>query len=390
MATLRKRYSKKSGSIYHIDFVDNAGKRRLVSTHTSSWKIAQKALLKIQDELATGKFSLEKYRRKKINLRDFVDVYLKTREGKSPSTYDLDHNYLNQFLGFVGNKELNLITPFNVSTWKADFLSKELTYGNAEADTLRSKKRSPSTFNVAYRHLHASFQYAVLMEFINGNPFDAVKKEKPVGRRLFLKGDEIERIFTMIDDDYRNIAPPKQEGLQKKFRLFVEFLLLTGLRRGEGLNLRKSRDVDFARREIYVERTKDKEFRVVPLFERALQILGELDEELFGTLNGHNVTEKFTFYLRKAGLTGFRGLHTLRHTFATVLLCHGIPLNEVSKLLGHSDLKTTQVYAKLDDMVVKRSMQRLEEEFFPRYDSATKTVFGALMREENAENLLPG
>ena len=58
------------------------------------------------------------------------------------------------------------------------------------------------------------------------------------------------------------------------------------------------------------------------------------------------MTHKFAQAAKRAGLVGFK-LHSLRHSFASKLIASGVDIYTVSKLLGHSDLKTTMIYAKM-------------------------------------------
>ncbi len=55
--------------------------------------------------------------------------------------------------------------------------------------------------------------------------------------------------------------------------------------------------------------------------------------------------------------------HWVRHTFGTLFLTEGIPLENVSKMMGHKDLRTTQIYAKITNERVSRDMDMVVHKF---------------------------
>ena len=53
--------------------------------------------------------------------------------------------------------------------------------------------------------------------------------------------------------------------------------------------------------------------------------------------------------------------HQSRHTFGTLLLSEGIPIESISKMMGHTNISTTQVYAKVTDQKISEDMDKLME-----------------------------
>jgi site-specific recombinase XerD len=77
--------------------------------------------------------------------------------------------------------------------------------------------------------------------------------------------------------------------------------------------------------------------------------------------------QKYNAYLKEiASVCGIKKnltTHLARHTFATtVTLSKGVPIESVSKMLGHRSLKTTQIYAKVLDEKVEKDMEKLQEQ----------------------------
>jgi integrase len=188
---------------------------------------------------------------------------------------------------------------------------------------------SPTTWNIALRLLKSVFNTAKKWEYIEKNPFDQILKIRVDERRLYLTDSEVEMVLALIDEDIRaaeNNTKYKKSVAQfrKKFKLLFEFWLCTGLRREEALKLTMA-NVDLGRGVIFIQKTKTHLGRLVPLNPRAREIIEETLPELFAKMHYQVVTEKFSQYLKLAGLVGFK-LHSLRHTFATKLVALGVDL----------------------------------------------------------------
>ena len=56
-------------------------------------------------------------------------------------------------------------------------------------------------------------------------------------------------------------------------------------------------------------------------------------------------------------------IHIARHTFATLSLSNHVPIETISKMLGHSDIKTTQIYAKMQDRTIYEDMATMRQKF---------------------------
>ena len=156
------------------------------------------------------------------------------------------------------------------------------------------------------------------------------------------------------------------------WRDIVEFAVYTGLRQMELLHLHKKQFNKQDRIIIldnYYHTTKSRKIRNVPLNAHAYKIVTRRVNhergDLIFTLNGErilqdNLQDKFKKYVKAAGLNSKLTFHCLRHTFASWLVQRGVSIYEVSKLLGHADIKTTQIYAHLRNDDLRRSVEMLD------------------------------
>lgn len=151
----------------------------------------------------------------------------------------------------------------------------------------------------------------------------------------------------------------------------VIILVNTGLRWAELANLEWD-DVDMKRKELYIRikdkwRPKEDEERKMPLTETAISILEKLEKKnnwVFlsprGTKLRHShAWEDFRKMVKKAGLENVT-IHTLRHSYASHLVMSGVDLYTVGQLLGHRDLKSTQIYSHLSQDHLKEAVNKLE------------------------------
>jgi len=154
-----------------------------------------------------------------------------------------------------------------------------------------------------------------------------------------------------------------------KHKLIIKLIYGTGLRVSEIINLKK-RDLHFDEKLIKINLGKGKKDRFVTLPE---SILAELEnfskigdsKYLFESQRGGNLTSKsiqliLSTNAKKAGIKKRVYPHLLRHSFATHLLEAGTDLRIIQKLLGHSDIKTTQIYTQISQASIKNIKSPLD------------------------------
>ena len=108
----------------------------------------------------------------------------------------------------------------------------------------------------------------------------------------------------------------------------------------------------------------------IPLLSKAFDIIKNFREdkrcEVYGTLFPKISNQKVNAYLKEiaiaAGIKKNLTFHMARHTFATtVTMTNGVPIETISKMLGHRKLSTTQIYAKVIEQKVCEDMERLRD-----------------------------
>jgi integrase/recombinase XerD len=223
------------------------------------------------------------------------------------------------------------------------------------------KNIAQSTLNKTIQRFRKVVRYAISQDYLNKDPFMLYKPKTVKKEVVFLSGEELklleEKEFEM-------------ERLERIRDMFV-FCCYTGLGFKEMANLRKE-DIynEFDGKPwIHVKRHKTGRTYKIPILTKAREILDKYDGESNETLMPGITNQKFNAYLKEiASLCGIKKHlthHIARKTFATtVLLYNDVPMEIVSKLLGHSKLQTTQDhYGQVVEQRISEEIKRISGKF---------------------------
>ena len=154
-----------------------------------------------------------------------------------------------------------------------------------------------------------------------------------------------------------------------KHKLIIKLLYGCGLRVSELVNLKKH-DLNFNEGLIHIRLAKGRKDRFVKMPDSVFDDLKSYsnlgnEDALFASNRGGKLTTATVQKIiknstKKAGIKKNVHPHTLRHSFATHLLEQGIDLRIIQKLLGHSDIKTTQIYLSVSNQTIKNVKSPLD------------------------------
>ena len=145
-------------------------------------------------------------------------------------------------------------------------------------------------------------------------------------------------------------TPCKGEVLKRVFL----FSVLTGMRHCDIQQLKWGQIVNMEGKwQIEFTQQKTSEANYLPISEQALKLCGErqtYNRLVFAGLQDASwINRPLAEWMEAAGITKHITFHCARHTFATLQLTNGTDIYTVSKMLGHTNVRTTQIYAKVVD-----------------------------------------
>jgi integrase/recombinase XerD len=269
---------------------------------------------------------------KRKSLSEFAEVYIESRD-VSIETLKKDKLSLKLFADVIGGS-----TQMQVAATKNKI--------NDFKKAVVARKTKDITLNGYLRHIRAAFSWAVEEGYLKKAPSVKLKKISEEIPRV-LDPDEIKAILRKAFKTDRDMG-----------RRFFSHLY-TGARRRELCNL-KWPDLDFNKGQCRLL-GKGGKVRIIPFLIPLQKMMTPVCKDIgyvFDEMHRDTVSKKFKKVARACDIDA--RLHDLRHTAATYMLKSGVSLKVVSAILGHVNISTTEIYAKVIDDMMRDEMARLK------------------------------
>ena len=294
------------------------------------------------------------------------------RESKSEGTYSNNRcsdKQLNAFVRSRGEEDIPL------TALATDFFDDYRFH-------LKKKGYAPATINRHLCWLSRLMYRAVSQGTIRFNPFERAKYEVVEHKPRFLSRGDVAKLLAF---------PLQDEGAELSRRMFL-FSVFTGLAFADLQSLRASQIETNSDGRQYIRKARQKTEveSLIPLHPIAEQILSlytkEKSKRDYKNDNESNCKtlpdtksfpdmkifpdtiskSKLSTHLKAVGLAcGIRTpltFHMARHSFGTLTLEAGVPIESIAKMMGHSSIASTQIYAQITDQKIARDMDRLMQQ----------------------------
>ena len=293
---------------------------------------------------------------KQVSDQEILSMYLNyeaVEKGLSSNTLESYKRDIAIYLDFLSRNKKTILKATRKDIEK--FLSERKEQG--------SKSRTVARNKVSIVNL---YKFLVMENYISKNPTDNLEV-------IRLKRVLPESLTTTEVDDLLAVPNEKTDkGLRDK--AIFELMYSSGLRVSEICSL-KIEDISFEEKCLKIKGKGNRE-RIVPINDRALDILqryiqtsrvimvkGKKTSELFLNFRGDKISRVGIWKIvketmKKSDIDKNVYPHTLRHSFATHLIQHGADLRSVQRMLGHSDITTTEIYTHVDSSHLKKQIAK--------------------------------
>ncbi len=290
--------------------------------------------------------------------QEYIDRKLKDGSWSQATSklYFASQNYLTKFLSEHNRQKITLENYNLTIIAKFDDYLRQIIW-NDKGDRL-----SITSINKHHTRVKTILGDAISRGKLNINPYAHFKLTFPQGNREYLTKEELDKL--------NSLDLSKNESLDQVRDIFM-FSCYTGLRFCDAIDL-KMEDIQIINDEphIRVDQIKTGERREIPLIKPAISIVDKYNWSKFRSLKGNvlpiytnqRVNRYLKFISNLCGIKKNLTHHIARHTCATtILLDNNVPIEVVSHWLGHTNIKTTQIYAKISHTKLQNESKRLND-----------------------------
>ena len=309
-------------------------------------------------EYQNGEFGFKSNYKLDVLFFDYYRAMCEKRHGNPESRGNWGNWYscLHHLMKYEKNKRITFedITPEWVQGFR-DYLDKDaVAWSHDYRKRIKDKPLARNSKLSYFNKLRACLNQAFEDRIIPVNPCRGVERFRPEeGIRMYLTIDEV-RLLAQTDCEYPRIKDA-----------FL-FSCMTGLRRSDILRLTWGdihKQGDFTRIIFRQKKTDGQEY--LDITPQAAQLMGDpkgINDPIFEDIHSPSCTNKAVQeWVLNAGIHKKISFHCARHTFATMMLDLGTDIYTVSKLLGHRDLSTTQIYVKVLDKNKQKAVSNIPD-----------------------------
>ncbi|MFC5683572.1 tyrosine-type recombinase/integrase [Flavobacterium sp. MAHUQ-51] len=315
-------------------------------------RTAQLLHLKKQNELNKEdiytQWEKEQLQIQAIGEESFLTYFKNLRDKKSGANYNIWYSAIVHFETFLNGEDLQFknVSISLIEDYKDYLLKAKNLRGNGNKI---AKNTALSYYNKIKTTLKKAYKEGKLRTDINASVESIPEQES---KRNFLTLEEAKQLFK---------TPCSKEIV---YRISM-FSTLTGMRYSDIAKLKWS-EIEYIKNDGYYIRFTQKKtegHETMPISDDAFAILGARGEnknKVFPNLKKWDVDRVLPVWIAKSGITKHITFHCFRHTYATLQLTSGTDLFTISKMLGHKNIKTTQIYAKIIDKKKRETTAKID------------------------------
>lgn len=313
-----------------------SGYARPTAQDKANLKYAEQILAEKHKEMLEGSYDINVRNKDIASFTEFFKKFLE----ENPDNKQI-YKWKGLFKRFVEFRKDDVAFKDITPSWLDEF--KKFLLHNLKEIT------ASTYFSMFCQLINLAFRY----DYIQDNPVLKIKKiPRPPSQRTFLTLEEVARLH--------NTPNPHPES--KRAFLFACF---SGLRYADVVAMKWSQIEETNDGKIlHFKQQKTGRWEMMYLADQAVEYLGKPkgDNELvFNPLSKKRLRLNLIKWAKDAGIKKHVTFHVARHTFATMALNIGVDLKTVSKLLGHSEIKTTEIYAKILDKTKKEAVKKIPQ-----------------------------